>query len=85
MESSAHQTVDGNDLGVIGMFLSQFNGIVHIGQLIIDIAGEGLATDFIAPIGHVIDTSFQLIDQIGLRMASDTGHILQVHLTIAIQ
>ena len=74
-----------NDLGVIGMFLSQFNGIVHIGQLIIDIAGEGLATDFIAPIGHVIDTSFQLIDQIGLRMASDTGHILQVHLTIAIQ
>ena len=75
----------GNDLGVIGMFLSQFNGIVHIGQLIIDIAGEGLATDFIAPIGHVIDTSFQLIDQIGLRMASDTGHILQVHLTIAIQ
>ena len=75
----------GNDLGVIGMFLSQFNGIVHIGQLIIDIAGEGLAADFVAAIGHVIDTSFQLIDQIGLRMASDTGHILQVHLTIAIQ
>ena len=75
----------GNDHGVIGMFLSQFNGIVHIGQLIIDIAGEGLAADFVAAIGHVIDTSFQLIDQIGLRMASDTGHILQVHLTIAVQ
>ncbi len=67
------------------MFLSQFNGIIHIGQLIIDIAGEGLAADFVAAIGHVIDTSFQLIDQIGLRMASDTGHILQVHLTIAVQ
>ena len=75
----------GNDLGVIGMFLSQFNGIIHIGQLVIDIAGEGLAADFVAAIGHVIDASFQLIDQIALSMASDTGHILQVHLTIAVQ
>ena len=54
------------------MLLSQLKGIVHVSQLVIDIARERLTADHVATVGHIIDTPFQLADQSVLGMARET-------------
>ena len=54
------------------MLLGQLEGITDIGQLVIDIAREGLTANLVAAIGHIIDTPFQLTDQIVLSMTRET-------------
>ena len=74
-----------DDSRVIGMFLRHFKGIVHIGELVIDVAGEYLAADFIVTIRHIVDTSLQVIGQLLLCLARQAGHILQVYLAVSVQ
>ena len=74
-----------NDGWVIGMFFRHFKGIVHVGQLVIDIAGEYLTADFIVTVGHVVDTLFQVFRQLLLCLARQAGHILKVYLAVAVE
>ncbi len=72
-------------LRVIGMFLSHFEGIIHVGKFLVDITGEYLGADFIAPVGHIVYLSFQVVRQLLSCLARQTGHIFKVHRAVSVQ